>query len=273
MNPKISIIIPVYNSSELLGKCIDSILSQTFNDFECILVDDFSSDLSYKICHGYSLKDKRIRIFHNNQNYGSSISRRIGLEQSLGKYILFVDSDDWIEPFMLEKMYIKSKVEDLDIVFCDYYYEENNITTYKKQEIECKSKIEIMKNMAAYNEKLNCSLWNKLIRKKKIENVIFPMESYSEDMYISTQILYFSEKIGCINEPLYHYVYNASSLCYNEKYIHKRIVENYQICFLINQFLKEKFGENLDSFEPELSERFNKAKLRFLSLQHDALEI
>ena len=94
--PLISIIIPVFNSEKCLKRCVDSILSQTFVDFELILVDDGSSDLTFKICEEYRLSDTRIRVFHK-ENGGVSIARNFGLNQAKGKWIGFIDSDDWIE--------------------------------------------------------------------------------------------------------------------------------------------------------------------------------
>lgn len=262
----VSVIIPIYNSEKLLDKCIQSILNQTFKNIECILVDDFSSDGSREICNYYANIDARIKLIPNDRHYGSSQSREIGFKRSCGEYIQFVDSDDWIEADMIQKMYSKAIDERLDIVFCDYYEEKNNEIFYKKQEIEIEKKLEILKYMAAYDEKINCSLWNKLTKADILEKVKFPIESYSEDMFISTQIMYFCKKIGYLNEALYHYVYNADSLCYNKQYEEKRILENYNICVLIHDFLHEKFGDNLDLFEPEISRRFNTAKKRFLQI-------
>lgn len=94
--PKISIIVPVYNVEKYLRKCIDSILNQTFKDFELILIDDGSTDESGKICDEYNLKDNRIKVIHK-ENGGLSSARNAGLDIAQGEYIGFVDSDDWIE--------------------------------------------------------------------------------------------------------------------------------------------------------------------------------
>ena len=105
-SPKISIIVPVYNAEKYLHRCIDSILTQTFGDFELLLIDDGSTDKSGRICDDYVSKDHRIRIFHK-QNGGVASARELGIIQAVGKYSIHVDADDWIESNMLEEMYKK----------------------------------------------------------------------------------------------------------------------------------------------------------------------
>lgn len=95
-NPKISVIVPVYNVEKYLRRCIDSILAQTFSDFELLLIDDGSKDRSGDICDEYALKDQRIKVFHNS-NQGASAARNFGLSKAKGEYVSFIDSDDWME--------------------------------------------------------------------------------------------------------------------------------------------------------------------------------
>ena len=104
-SPKVSIIVPVYNVEKYLHRCVDSILLQTFTDFELLLIDDGSTDKSVGICDKYALKDRRIRVFHK-KNGGVSSARNLGIKKSNGVYILFVDSDDYLSPSHLNN-YIK----------------------------------------------------------------------------------------------------------------------------------------------------------------------
>ena len=97
----ISVIVPVYNTELYLHRCIDSILSQTFTDFELLLINDGSTDRSGEICDEYAGKDKRVRVFHK-ENGGVSSARNIGLDEARGEWIAFVDSDDWVSPKLLE---------------------------------------------------------------------------------------------------------------------------------------------------------------------------
>ncbi|WP_163309653.1 glycosyltransferase family 2 protein [Dysgonomonas sp. 521] len=266
MRPKVSIIVPIYNAEKYLGKCIDSILCQTFQDFECILVDDFSSDSSLEICNKYTFDSNHIILIQNSQNYGIPTSRRIGLNKARGKYIQYVDSDDWIEPYMIEHMYSKANNENLDIVFCDYYNESNGEILYKEQELEGKAKLEIIKYMSIYDERLTCAVWNKLIKASILRKIQFPIQNYAEDRYISTQVLYLSERIGYIKNGLYHYVRHIDSLCINEKYAKTRVIEEYDICILVSEFLLNKFG-SLKYFAPELTNQLKRAKMRLSEIK------
>ena len=110
--PKISVIVPVYNVENYIEKCIESILSQTYTDFELLLINDGSSDKSGSICDAYVNKDERIRVFHK-KNEGVSIARNLGIKRSLGEWICFVDSDDWVENLYLEK-FVENKELDED---------------------------------------------------------------------------------------------------------------------------------------------------------------
>lgn len=116
--PKISIIVPVYKAEPYLKKCIDSILNQTFKDFELILVDDGSPDRCGEICDEYALKDSRIKIIHK-ENGGQSSARNVGLDIAQGEYIGFVDSDDWIEPDMYKKLFKVLKNDNVDMAICN----------------------------------------------------------------------------------------------------------------------------------------------------------
>lgn len=119
----ISIIIPVYNVEDKISKCIDSILNQTFQDFELILVNDGSSDNSSEVCWKYSYKDSRI-IVVDKVNEGAGFARNAGLDVASQKYVIFIDSDDWIEPLMLERLFnLISVSNDIQLASCNYYCE------------------------------------------------------------------------------------------------------------------------------------------------------
>ena len=117
-----SIIVPVYNCEKYIGKCIDSILAQTFQDFELLLVIDGGVDASLMICKDYASRDNRISVIEQ-ENQGVSAARNNGLDHATGEYVFFVDSDDWVEPDYLEKLINKAEETDCDIVICGYYGE------------------------------------------------------------------------------------------------------------------------------------------------------
>jgi glycosyltransferase involved in cell wall biosynthesis len=119
---KISIIIPVYNASNFLVRCLDSVLSQTLSDIEVICIDDCSSDNSFEILKDYVQKDSRIKVYKNEQNIGQGLTRNKGIDFANGEYIAFVDSDDWIEPNMYEVLYSNTSNKKYDLICCNLIY-------------------------------------------------------------------------------------------------------------------------------------------------------
>ena len=128
----ISIITPVYNTSKYLRRCLDSILAQTYQDWELLLIDDGSTDGSDTICDDYAKSDSRIRVFHK-PNDGVASVRQLGVVEAQGEYSIHIDSDDWIEPEMLEALFDEAKRTDADIVVADYYHEFVDKTVYRPQ--------------------------------------------------------------------------------------------------------------------------------------------
>ena len=125
--PKLSVIVPVYNTEKYLPVCVDSILAQTFTDFELILVDDGSADGSGGICDKYAAGDARVRVIHQ-PNGGVTNARKNGVRQACGMYFSFIDSDDWIHPEMFEQMVGKAVETNADVVVCDLSLEfEDNV--------------------------------------------------------------------------------------------------------------------------------------------------
>ena len=117
--PSISVIVPIYNSDKYLQRCIDSILSQDFEDFELLLIDDGSTDNSGDICDKYAEKDMRVRVFHK-KNGGVSSARNLGIENAKGEWVVFIDSDDWVDITMLEKLYKNAVVTLNNSMFLAY---------------------------------------------------------------------------------------------------------------------------------------------------------
>jgi len=262
---KITIIIPVHNTEKYLCRCLDSILAQTFTDFECILIDDFSEDNSVEICESYAKKDNRIIVLKNTENIGTSLTRQKGLRYAKGEYIQFVDSDDYIEKDMLEKMYNKASTENLDIVFCDFiaYQESGNI--YWDAGIDNRSKIEIIRHIGVKINSVTACSWNKIIKKHIFDNVVFSSTSYGEDKYTSLQTTYYAEKIGYINTAFYNYIINSNSSCNDVKYELRRKIEHFDNYKLVVKFLTEKYGNDIELFEPELSDGINSLKMQIIS--------
>lgn len=212
--PKISIIVPVYKAESYIHRCIDSILIQTLTDWELLLIDDGSPDNSGKICDEYANKDSRVRVIHK-KNEGVSSARQAGLDDSSGEYTIHIDPDDWVEPNMLEELYNKAKIEDADMVICDFFYE------YKCGRIICAQNITecnadaILKQMFA--QQLHGSCWNKLIRRECFYkyNISFPKNIIRwEDLYVICSLLMHPIKVAYLSKAFYHYdqIINSNSI-------------------------------------------------------------
>lgn len=203
--PKISIIVPIYNVEKYLPRCIDSILAQTFTDFELILVDDGSPDNCPQICDEYAKKDNRIKVIHK-ENGGISSARNIGLDISKGDYISFVDSDDIIYFKYFEFLAQNVQDQDVDIVYCEY---KKFTECYNFEEI-CDYDIET-ETLSENNIFLNPPfsfyvVWNKLIRHELIYDLRFDTNiKNAEDSLFAFELLKRSRKVVYVKAPLYGY--------------------------------------------------------------------
>lgn len=204
--PKISVIVPVYKAENYLHRCVDSLLAQTFTDFEIILVDDGSPDRSGEICDEYAGKDKRVRVIHQ-ENGGVSAARQRGMDNARGEYTIHADPDDWVDPPMLEELYRKAKEEDADMVICDFYMNTRRNQSYVSQgEADNKSSKEIFSLLLL--QQLHGSCWNKLIRKSCYDkyNVKFPKEIIRwEDLFVVCNLLYSGIRVSYVPAAFYHY--------------------------------------------------------------------
>ena len=207
MNKDISIIVPIYNAEKYLNKCIDSLVNQTKEELEIILVNDGSTDNSENIIKEY--KDKRIKYF-KNENQGIGKTRNFGIEQATGKYIMFVDSDDYIEKDACEKLYSKAVNNNLDIVICDFFKvydsgETEQITIPDFKDSSLKENPDIITEFLAP--------WAKLYSRKMIidNNIRFVENLKYEDAPFVIESLCCANKIGKLNECLNYYLVHTNS--------------------------------------------------------------
>jgi glycosyltransferase involved in cell wall biosynthesis len=231
-------------------------------DFECILVDDCSTDSSPAICDDYLKKDSRIKVIHNTQNKGCPQSRKVGFEKTSGDYILFVDSDDWVEKNMLEVMYKKAINESLNIVYCGIY-RNSDTEQYEYDSPILENKTEMIKQIVTWG-KFSPSVWNKLVKRNLYERVIFPTANHGEDRQISIQLIHYAKSIGYVKDLLYHYYENFNSLENNNSMILQRYIDEYEIAIFAIRFLYDNYGNCFNIFEPELSNYINSLKLHFI---------
>lgn len=202
--PKISVIVPVYKAEAYLHRCVDSLLAQTFQDFEVLLVDDGSPDRSGEICDEYARQDSRVRVFHK-ENGGVSSARQCGMDNALGEYTIHADSDDWVEPAMLEELYQKAKEEDADMVICDFYEESRKHSVLKNQKPTALKHDSVLSDLFY---RLHGSSWNKLVRRGCLEKykIKYPLDlSYCEDLYVNACLVANDIRIAYLPKAFYHY--------------------------------------------------------------------
>lgn len=207
--PEVSIIVPVYNTGPYLPKCIDSILAQTFGDFELILVNDGSTDSSGRICEEYAARDGRIRVIHQ-ENQGQSVARNRALEQMQGQWVLFVDSDDWIHPEMLERLRSAAQEKRVNISICGYEDTRGPDPVIPPESLN----VEVWTPRDFYMHRfVNATIpVAKLIRRDCLGDIRFPVGKYIDDEYITYRILFTQEKLAVIPAPFYAYFVNEKSL-------------------------------------------------------------
>ncbi|MCR5798807.1 MAG: glycosyltransferase [Lachnospiraceae bacterium] len=213
MKCKISVIVPVFRGEKTLRKCVQSIMKQTYENLEIILVDDGSPDESPHICDELKQEDKRIVVLHK-ANGGQAEARNFGIEISTGDYIGFVDDDDYIEPTMYERL-LKNAIDNDVLLSCCANYmtyidgsEENRFVEMHSGIYE--SEVFIY-NILFQNKTASGAVWNKLISRSVIEDVVFPVGSQYEDYSMMIRLMYKVRKLYFDDTPLYHWVQNPLS--------------------------------------------------------------
>ncbi len=216
---QISVIVPVYQVEAYLPQCIDSILAQTFTDFELILVDDGSQDRSGAICDEYAGKDNRICVVHT-QNRGAAAARNTGLQRASGNYIAFVDGDDRLAENMLGRMYAEILDPSCDLVVCNFLYvfsEEKNNFSPPLQNIAISGREVLAHQKNQKNYGLWTVVWNKLYKRTVLETLRFPEGKYFEDEFFSDQLYLRCASIRVIPDVLYFYRVRESSTMNTQK--------------------------------------------------------
>ena len=209
MRPSVSVIVPIYNSEATICRCIDSLLSQTFSDWEAILVDDGSTDTSSMICDRYYEVDKRFVVLHQ-ENSGVSSARERGLSNARGEYVIHLDADDWIEPEMLERLLDTARKECADMVICDFIDEWPDKSIINKQVPSVNENKVLIREMFT---KLHGSCWNKLVKRDlfKRYDIHFPSNiNIGEDLFVIVSLLLNEIKVSYLPEALYHYDHTSN---------------------------------------------------------------
>lgn len=228
----ISVIVPIYNASKYLKKCLDSLVNQTKKELEFILINDGSTDDSESTIKGY--KDSRIKYFKRS-NHGIGKTRNFGINKASGKYIMFLDSDDYLEENACEELYKKIEKEKLDVVVCDFYRVDSN-----SKEVE---KIISFKNASLKDHpnlllNVNLAPWNKIYKSSllKDNNIKFIEDLKYEDAPFVALALLKSKKIGKVDKPLINYTIHDSS---ETTLRDKRVFDIIKIVDIIRNYFKE----------------------------------
>lgn len=280
---KISVIVPVYNVEKYLDKCLTSLVNQTLNEIEIIIVNDGSTDNSINIIKKYEKKYKNIKAF-NKKNGGLSDARNFGLKKATGQYIAFLDSDDYITFDMYEKMYNKAKSGNFDIVVCDLNYIFDNKTKKAFSNIKIDT-YDIKKTMLD----IYPAAWNKIFKKELFDyGVTFKKNVWYEDVEFIYKLIPYVKSIGVVHEHLHQYVQRQGSIMttYDERIYHyidnwngiinfyknKNIYNEYKneleycyVRYIYATFIKQATRLNLEDFDKAVSIAIKNVKENFPS--------
>lgn len=252
MEPLISVIMPVYNVEKYLHRAVQSILDQTIHEWELILVDDGSMDESPQICDYYARQDGRIRVFHQ-LNGGLSAARNIGLSMASGKYISFVDSDDWIKCDMLQIMSSICEEKRAQICCCEFFIAYDNGRTDERTKTE--NVLEILNQKEAIYEllidrKIQSFSCNKLFERELFDGIEFPVGKHYEDIGTTYKLVLKSEKVAIYNVSLYYYYQRENSITHTFQHS-MAIVDHYDhLNFRIEML--NVIGERYPEYRAEL---------------------
>lgn len=228
MEKIISVVVPIYNVEKYLAKCIDSIKVQTYKNLEIILVNDGSADDSGKICDAYAKKDQRIKVIHK-VNGGLSDARNAGIEAAKGYYIGFVDSDDYINANMYERLVNIMKADNSEIAVCNYtlVYEETEKSIFENSDfydehLLIDNKDKLIKYTMKNNYDVFTVAWNKLYRRELFNGIRYPKGKIHEDVFTTYKLLYKAQKISYTKAVMYYYLQRQTSIM-GQKFNAKRL--------------------------------------------------
>lgn len=255
MEDLVSVIIPVYNVEKYLDKCVESIVNQIYQNLEILLINDGSKDNSGKLCDAWHEKDKRIKVIHK-ENGGLSDARNVGIRNAKGKYLLFVDSDDYLELDMIDNLYKNALKNDAQIVAGGFIYETNlEQTPYYAEKNYVANSEEILKRLFTNND-ISPAICDKLYLKSLFDEIEFPVGKIHEDTATLYRLFDKAEVICHINKAGYHYVQREQSIIH--KQFNKKNLVILEFKEEMVQFIKGKYTSLLNEAENFYIEDLNK---------------
>jgi len=258
---KVSIVVPAYNAQESILKTIQSLLSQTLQELEVVVVNDGSTDKTKEIIENIAKTDSRV-VLINKENEGPSIAREVGISKAKGEFIYFLDSDDYLEKNALLDMYMLAKKRSADIVVAPFY-ENNNGNLRFCQAIESNkeefSSIEFIH--AILQERAYWALWNKLYARELFDTIYIPKElNYGEDLLIVVQLFLNAKKVSLLNKAYLHYIYSPLGL--SKAKVSTKMYQMFIVYDKLEQIFKEK--GLYEKFKEDLNFARNKLVTSFL---------
>lgn len=241
---EISVILPSHNIEKYIATSLDSIRLQTFKDWECVIVDDGSTDSTIDICQSFVDKDPRFRILKIEKPSGVAQARNIGIQNAKGKYIVFVDSDDWVEPDYLQTLHSLITDNDVDMVQCGFFIEKK-AHTYRENPVT--ENTFLSKDEALWeafnNGKVHSALWSKIFKREVVEASMPEKKTY-EDMYAVTSWLNNMQRILLAPQIIYHYRQRKSSII-NSNFARNKL-DYLNACIFRSQFMQSLYPDTFD---------------------------
>lgn len=252
---KISVIVPVYNVEEYLEKCLNSLVNQTLKDIEIIVVNDGSPDNSQQIIDKYAKKYKNIKAY-SKPNGGLSDARNFGIQKATGEYIIFIDSDDYVAPEMLEKMYKKAMDDKLDIVVC------NSINVYPNGvEVIVKSNNNYSEDTVKNYLLAPPMAVIRLYKKELFDTIKFKKGIYYEDLELTPKLVKCTKNIGFIDEAFYYYLQRDGSIM-KQKEFNAKMLDIFTVLESNKKDLEKQYKDEIEYMY--ISHLLRTASLRFL---------
>ena len=244
-DPLISVIVPVYRTEHFLEKCIESIRNQSYSNLEIILVDDGSPDHCDQICDCFAEKDSRITVIHQ-QNGGQAKARNTGIDVSKGEFLLFVDSDDYIDQQMLERLHRRIEKDRSDLAVCGYVFQDEDGKELGTYLIPDSVQAGFQTLNLAYADNgflLNSIIWNKLYKRELFQELRFPEGRLHEDEATVYKLIDQCRLVSILSEPMYYYVEHSNSTMTSEYSV--RRLDGVEACYERYFYYRKKGGDYL----------------------------
>lgn len=246
----ISVIIPVYNSSQYIGRCVASIMNQSYQDWELILIDDGSDDGSVHLCDEYASRDERVKAIHQ-QNSGASFARKKGIDTAQGEFLTFVDSDDMVEEDYLERLYNAINQYGAQIAACDQLKHQEGA----ELNVDKSGKVMLLDDREIHDRFFNYQFWGfwgKIYHKSVFDGIYFPEYTINEDYVVMAQLFDRYKQMAYVPMGLYHYMLHGKSLSHQK--LSQRMFDEYYNKLWVRDFYRDHNPLYLRQAEAQLTE-------------------